>query len=180
VRTIAVNVSPVQLRNKSFAGRVSEIAAAQGFDLKRLELEITETAFADRAAQCELSLQKLREKGVRIALDDFGTGYSSFTHLRDFRVDRIKIDRSFISEIDSANPESAIIQAIIGLARAFRLQITAEGVETIEQSNFLRSAGCDEMQGYLMSRPLALQDIDGLLGVDPHLRRPPFWNARAA
>jgi EAL domain-containing protein (putative c-di-GMP-specific phosphodiesterase class I) len=109
---------------------------------------------------------------VRISLDDFGTGYSSFNHLRDYEVDRLKIDRSFTSAIDHSPEGSAIIRAIISLAQASGLKVTAEGVETVEQSRFLSKAGCDELQGFLMSRPVPLRDLDLLLGIDPAVRDP--------
>jgi diguanylate cyclase (GGDEF)-like protein len=170
-QSLAVNVSVVQLRNPAFGWQVLSILRTAGLQPSRLELEITETAFLESFEQCEVNLKVLRAAGVRIALDDFGTGYSSFSLLRDYQVDRLKIDRSFTSGIDIASAGSAIIQAIINLARSSGLKVTAEGVETAEQSRFLSAAGCDELQGYLMSRPITLGEMDAMLGVDPAVRR---------
>jgi diguanylate cyclase (GGDEF)-like protein len=177
--TLSVNISPIQLRNPFFAQRVFKILAETGVDPGNLELEITETAFLDNVDQCELNLKMLRMAGVRIALDDFGTGYSSFTHLTNFRVDRLKIDRSFTAAIENPDGGSAIIQAIVSLAQSSGLKITAEGVETVEQSDFLCSIGCDELQGYLMSKPMPKEAIDMLLGVDAEARAPTLRTARA-
>jgi diguanylate cyclase (GGDEF)-like protein len=172
VETVAVNVSGVQLRNPHFAHRVIKILHDTGMAPGRLELEITETAFLENVDLCRANLKMLRMAGVRISLDDFGTGYSSFNHLRDYEVDRLKIDRSFTSAIDHSPEGSAIIRAIISLAQASGLKVTAEGVETVEQSRFLSKAGCDELQGFLMSRPIPLRDLDLLLGIDPAVRDP--------
>jgi EAL domain-containing protein (putative c-di-GMP-specific phosphodiesterase class I) len=179
-QSISVNVSVIQLRNPLFGQQVLRTLATAGLRADRLELEITETAFLENFEQCEANLKMLRESGVRIALDDFGTGYSSFSHLRDYAVDRLKIDRSFTSGIDSPAPGSAIIRAIVDLARASGLKVTAEGVETVEQSQFLCSAGCDELQGYLMSRPVTLSELDALIGIDPVVRATPLTRAAAA
>jgi EAL domain-containing protein (putative c-di-GMP-specific phosphodiesterase class I) len=105
----------------------------------------------------------LRAKGVRIALDDFGTGHSSFSHLRDFDIDRIKIDQSFVHGIDMRDGGSAIIQAIVDLAKASGMPVTAEGVETEEQSAFLKQAGCNSLQGFLLSHPVSLETLSLML-----------------
>jgi predicted signal transduction protein with EAL and GGDEF domain len=167
IGTIAVNVSAVQLRNARFAERVVAILEASGLTPERLELEITETSFIESAASCAPNLARLRARGVRVALDDFGTGYSSFTHLRNFDVDRIKIDRSFVSGISSGTDGSPIIQAIIDLAKASGLKVTAEGVETTEQRDFLSRIGCNSLQGFLLSRPVPADAMDACFGVTP-------------
>ena len=171
-QTVAVNVSAVQLRNPDFAERVLEIVGATGLDPERLELEITETSFIESAAACQPNLARLREKGIRIALDDFGTGYSSFSHLRDFQIDRIKIDQSFVQGIDRSEG-GAIIQAIVDLARASGMQVTAEGVETPEQNWFVTRAGCNALQGYLLSTPVSAGRFDAMLGVGTGEFAPP-------
>ena len=171
-QTVAVNVSAVQLRNPDFAERVLEIVGATGLDPERLELEITETSFIESAAACQPNLARLREKGIRIALDDFGTGYSSFSHLRDFQIDRIKIDQSFVQGIDRSEG-GAIIQAIVDLARASGMQVTAEGVETPEQNWFVTRAGCNALQGYLLSTPVSAGRFDAMLGVGAAEPGPP-------
>jgi EAL domain-containing protein (putative c-di-GMP-specific phosphodiesterase class I) len=104
----------------------------------------------------------LRTAGVRIALDDFGTGYSSLTYLQKFPVDKIKIDRAFVHNLDSEGASNAIVQAIVNLARAMNVTVTAEGVETETQRNALQKMGCDELQGYLLSGPLPVSEIDRL------------------
>ena len=166
IEKLAVNVSAVQLRNPKFASRVLEILAETGLEADRLELEITETALMESAEQCEPNIRALRAAGVRIALDDFGTGYSSLSHLHHFQVDRVKIDRSFVNTVSHDQDTNPIIQAIVDLAKATGLKVTAEGVETEEQSKFLSGIGCNELQGYLLSRPVPEGDIDELVGVE--------------
>jgi EAL domain-containing protein (putative c-di-GMP-specific phosphodiesterase class I) len=144
---------------------VLDILQRTGLQPERLELEITETALMESPDQCEPTIRALRTAGIRIALDDFGTGYSSLSHLRQFEVDRVKIDRSFVSGIDRTADSSAIIQAIVDLAQATGLSVTAEGVETQEQSTFLSGIGCNELQGFLLSRPMPVGEMDDLMGV---------------
>jgi len=162
--TVSINVSPVQLRNPHFANRAIGIIGEAGVDPTRVELEITETALIENAEECARNLRLLRAFGIRIALDDFGTGYSSFKHLREFEVDRVKIDRTFVDKIDMRAGGSAIIRAIIDLAHSTGLQATAEGVETEEQRSFLEAVGCDELQGFFMARPMTADQIARLLG----------------
>ena len=162
--SVAVNVSAVQLRNPAFPETVLGAIRASGIDPHRLELEITETSFIENESACERNIVALREQGVRIALDDFGTGYSSLNHLRDFEVDRLKVDRSFVAGIDHREGGSAIIRAIVGLAVARGIMVTAEGVETAEQAAWLTSVGCDALQGYLLSRPQPQAQIDAQFG----------------
>jgi diguanylate cyclase (GGDEF)-like protein len=163
VGSVSVNVSPVQLRNPTFANHVFAILKRTRLDPTRLELEITETSFLESSDQCRFNLGRLRDIGVKMALDDFGTGYSSFQHLQYFDVDRIKIDHTFVTGINLATGGSSIIRAIVDLARANGLQTTAEGVETDDQRQFLVSVGCNSLQGYLFSRPLRRSQIDTLL-----------------
>lgn len=160
IQSVSVNVSAVQLRNEGFAERVLAILARTGLDPERLELEITETSFIESAANCQPNLAVLRARGIQIALDDFGTGYSSFSHLREFDVDRIKIDQSFVNGIDIREGGSPIIQAIVDLAKASGMKVTAEGVETPEQSAFLTRAGCNSLQGFLLSRPVSRNELN--------------------
>ncbi len=164
IDTLSINVSPVQLRNPHFATRAIAIISASGMDPRRLEFEVTETAVVEDATQCATNLRLLRAFGIRVALDDFGTGYSSFSHFNTFQVDRVKIDRTFVDKIDASEGGSAIIQAIVNLARASGFRTTAEGVETEEQKAFLERIGCDELQGFLLAPPVAARDIDALVG----------------
>jgi diguanylate cyclase (GGDEF)-like protein len=165
-RVVSVNASAVQLRNSGFGQRVLAIARRTGMDPSRLQIEITETALVESLDIIRPTIALLRDAGVRIALDDFGTGYSSLSHLRQFQVDRVKIDRSFVHGLDKSIGGEAIIQAIVDLARGTGLQITAEGVETNEQRRYLSEIGCDELQGFLLGRPIPIEEMDALLGVD--------------
>jgi EAL domain-containing protein (putative c-di-GMP-specific phosphodiesterase class I) len=159
IETIAVNVSAVQLRSPAFAVRVANILLSLGFNPHRLELEVTESALSDRGGECERNIAALRELGIRFALDDFGTGFSSLGRLHQLQVDRIKIDRSFVHGFGKSTGDEAIVQAIVDLARAIGLKTTAEGVETVAQSNYLKNIGCDELQGFLLSKPLPASKI---------------------
>ena len=164
IRRIAVNVSPVQFRTARFSARVMEILAETGLEPSKLELEITESVLLDSAEMSMQTFNTLRAAGVRIALDDFGTGYSSLNYLHEYAVDKIKIDRSFVQNLDTDKASDAIVQAMVDLARAMRVDVTAEGVETAAQRDFLQSIGCNELQGYLLSRPVKAEQIDVMLG----------------
>lgn len=163
IETLAVNVSAVELRNPAYAMKVAKILLSIGMDPTRLELEVTESALADSAGHCEHNIKALRALGITIALDDFGTGFSTLGRLQQFKVDRIKIDRSFVQGFGRSANDEAIVRAIIDLAHAKGLRTTAEGVETTEQSDYLRHIGCDDLQGFLLSRPVSVKDIERLL-----------------
>ncbi|MFA7415992.1 MAG: EAL domain-containing protein [Rhizobium sp.] len=163
VANVAVNVSPIQWRDPHFAKEVIEILKTTGFEPRKLELEITETAWMDDSAHCAANIRTLRDIGVGIALDDFGTGFSTFGRLHETEVDHIKIDRMFVEGLGKSRGDEAIIQAIVELARAKGLKTTAEGVQTVEQSDFLKAVGCDELQGFLFSEPVSREAIDTLL-----------------
>ncbi|WP_159591545.1 putative bifunctional diguanylate cyclase/phosphodiesterase [Chelativorans xinjiangense] len=163
--TISVNTSVIELRNPGFAARVADTLSDCGLRPERLEIEVTEGAVSDNIGHCEQNIRALREMGVQIALDDFGTGFSSLGRLKQLQVDRIKIDRSFVQGFGRLSGDEAIVQAMIHLARARGLRTTAEGVETREQSDYLKQVGCDELQGFLFSSPVTLNQIDALLGV---------------
>jgi len=151
---IAVNVSALQLRNKGF---IAEVKQAIGIDVRAaagLELEITESMIMEDVKQGVAMLQAIRALGVTIAIDDFGTGFSSLGYLSKLPIDTLKIDRSFIIDM-TAGPEGlALVSTIITLAHSLKLKVVGEGVETEEQSRLLRLLGCDEMQGYLFSKPV--------------------------
>jgi len=161
---IAVNVSAVELGQHHYAAQVLSLLGQFGIEPSRLELEITETALLDEAGVCEKNIAALREFGVRFALDDFGTGFSSLGRLQRLEVDRIKIDRSFVGACDEPGGGVAIVQSIIGVAQAKGLRTTAEGVETQQQSEILRDLGCDELQGFLLSKPMSKASLRQLLG----------------
>ena len=130
-------------------------------DPSLLVLELTESVLMKRAASAASILQALRAKGVHIAVDDFGTGYSSLSYLRKFPVDELKIDQSFIRQTGAAGEDTTLVAAMIGMARSLKLRVVAEGVETLEEMEFLRAHQCDEAQGYYFSRPSLLMSSRG-------------------
>ncbi len=156
---VAVNVSPVQMRNADFAPRVAAIVARHGCRPAQIEFEITENLLIEDAEIASVRLAELRALGFRVALDDFGTGYSSLSHLQQFEVDKIKIDRSFTENLDETDDAAAIVTAVVTLGHAMGLRVTAEGVETKAQWRFLAGAGCDELQGYLFCQALPETDL---------------------
>ncbi|MEA3021917.1 MAG: hypothetical protein QOK01_769 [Alphaproteobacteria bacterium] len=160
---IAVNLSPVQLRNRALPRLVILALAAARLDPKRLELEITETALLKDDEALLASLHHLRALGVRIAMDDFGTGYSSLKYLRSFPFDKIKIDRSFVNELGIRLDSAAIVRAVAELGRSLAMTTTAEGVETEAQLAHLKHEGCTEVQGYLFSRPRPAGELASLI-----------------
>ncbi|OGA46906.1 MAG: hypothetical protein A3F74_03715 [Betaproteobacteria bacterium RIFCSPLOWO2_12_FULL_62_58] len=151
---IAVNLSAEQFRDRDLPERVGRILQACGTDPALLELEITESAAMEDAANTMKTLSALRKLGVRLAIDDFGTGYSSLSYLRKFEIDSIKIDKSFVDDISRDANADAICETIISLGRSLGKRVVAEGVETDTQLEFLRSRGCHEAQGYLFGRPV--------------------------
>jgi len=159
---VAVNVSPRQFRSPDFITFVEATARAEGMPFDRLEIEITESAYFDDPDRAEDELRSLRALGIKVALDDFGTGYSSLSYLRRLPLDKIKIDKSFVDALDTVDG-AAIVRAIVALARALRLEVTAEGVETIGQQEFLRAAGCTYLQGYLFSQAVSAAEIAAIL-----------------
>lgn len=171
IDTLAVNVSALQLNNPAFAMKVTAILLEAQMDPRRLELEVTESALLERRTECKHNIEALRHIGVRFALDDFGTGFSSLGRLQTLEVDRIKIDRSFVHGFGRSNGDEAIVQAIIDLARATGLSTTAEGVETESQCDYLRELGCDQLQGFLLSRPVPKMRLQELLDEEVLSRR---------
>jgi EAL domain-containing protein (putative c-di-GMP-specific phosphodiesterase class I) len=163
---VAVNVSPVQLRQQDFAARFLAIAQlrAQGFG--GLDVEITEGVLLEDPVFLADTLQRLRDEGVHVAIDDFGTGYSSLSRLSQLPVDTLKIDRCFITRLVEDPTAQAVVSTIVSLARAFKLGTVAEGVETVEQFKLLQSLGCERSQGYLHSRPVPAEQFEALLITD--------------
>lgn len=161
---VAVNLSAVQFRSTSVVDLVEQALADSGLPASRLELEITESALIDDHDGAQATLMALRERGVRVALDDFGTGYSSLAYLRRFSMDKLKIDGMFVRHLATDMDAQAVVTAIISLAKALRLTTTAECVETAEQLALLRALGCDDIQGYLMARPLHAGQVPEFLG----------------
>jgi len=160
---IAVNVSPVQFRSQTLALNVATALAASNVAPSRLELEITEAVLMRDDEVALATLHQLRALGVKIALDDFGTGYSSLSYLHRFPFDKIKIDRSFVKNIGDEGASSAIIQAVVNIAKASNMTTTAEGVEQEWQRELLRELGCTEMQGYLFSPAVSAAELTRLM-----------------
>jgi EAL domain-containing protein (putative c-di-GMP-specific phosphodiesterase class I) len=138
---------------------IADILKETGLDPAYLELEITESVAMQNAEQVIVTLEELKRLGIQVSIDDFGTGYSSLSYLRNFPIDRLKIDRSFVNDITSAQGESTIAASIIAMAQSLNLEVIAEGVETEVQYEFLKNKGCNEMQGYFFSRPLRTEDM---------------------
>ena len=160
---VAVNVSPLQFRNRGLASVIFQALSRTGLAPARLEVEITESIFLEGADETVALLHKLRALGIRIALDDFGTGYSSLSYLRSFPFDKIKIDRSFITAIAQDSSAAAIVHAIVELASALKMDTTAEGVEDEDQLAELRAQGCGSIQGFLFSRPVRASELGAML-----------------
>src|SRR5947208_2237597 len=160
---VAVNLSPVQFKNPSLVSAVKEALRASGLPAHRLELEITESVLLQNSEATLAVLHELRGFGVRISLDDFGTGYSSLSYLRSFPFDKIKIDRSFVSELATRDDSMAIVRAVTGLGKSLGIVTTAEGVETEAQFDLLRREGCTQAQGYLFSRPVPAAEVMKML-----------------
>ena len=160
---IAVNLSPRQFRDTKLISMIKRILDETGFDPEKLELEITESCLMDNIETTISLLKDLKKLGIKISIDDFGTGYSSLNYLKRFPIDKLKIDRSFIMDIDSDPNDEAIVKTIISLAHSLNLSVVAEGVETESQKEFLRLNDCDEMQGYLFSKPLPMPEFITLL-----------------
>lgn len=160
---VAVNISPVQLRNPKFCDDLFAQLRRTGMRAEDLELEITEGILLEDARMTADTLHALRSAGIHIALDDFGTGYSSLNYLKRYPVDRIKIDRSFVSQLSSGGASVAIVQAMVTLAHALGIEVTAEGVETDEQLTILRGMGCNVIQGFLLSPPVSAPGLDPML-----------------
>jgi diguanylate cyclase (GGDEF)-like protein/PAS domain S-box-containing protein len=160
---VAVNLSPVQFRSRNLVQMVISALAHSGLPATRLELEITESLFLAETEANLAILHQLRELGVSISMDDFGTGYSSLSYLRSFPFDKIKIDRSFVKDLAERSDCVAIVRAISGLGRSLNITTTAEGVETIDQLDWLRAEGCNEVQGFLFSAAKPAAEIEALL-----------------
>ena len=160
---VAVNISPAQFKSRNLVASVSTALSAAGLAANRLELEITESVLLQDTEATLATLHKLRALGLRISMDDFGTGYSSLSYLRSFPFDKIKIDRSFVSELAVRGDSMAIVRAVTGLGRSLGISTTAEGVETSEQLALLRSEGCNEVQGYLFSPARPAAEVDKML-----------------
>ena len=160
---VAVNLSPLQLKDPDLMRTVQDALARSGLPAERLELEVTESAVMEDSSTTLATLNALRSHGVRIALDDFGTGYSSMSYLKRLPLNNLKVDRSFVRGLPSDEENRAIVRAILSLGASLGLAVTAEGVETIEQANALREMACGVVQGFYFSRPVPAREIPALL-----------------
>jgi EAL domain-containing protein (putative c-di-GMP-specific phosphodiesterase class I) len=160
---LAVNMSPQRFRIGNVFNAVSDALRSSGLEPGRLELEITEALLLENSESVLTILHAIRSLGVRISMDDFGTGYSSLSYLRMFPFDKIKIDGSFVRGIGFGNESQAIIRAIMGLGSSLGMTITAEGIETESEQEFLRAVGCDEGQGFLYSKARPVTEVPELL-----------------
>jgi EAL domain-containing protein (putative c-di-GMP-specific phosphodiesterase class I) len=159
---MSVNLSPRQLRNPSLVDRIRGIMEAYGLGKGMLELEVTETAAMSHTGFAVKQLEAIRSAGVDLAIDDFGTGYSSLSYLRSLPIQTLKVDRSFVSNIEEDPNDAAICAATIALAHNLGLKVVAEGVETEAHRRFLVEHECDSLQGYLFSRPLPAEEVEKL------------------
>jgi EAL domain-containing protein (putative c-di-GMP-specific phosphodiesterase class I) len=169
---LAINLSASQFKDPRLAELIEQIVVDTGFDAKRLEFEITEHTLMEDTAVTLDTLRALSRLGASISVDDFGTGYSSLSYLKRFSVQRLKIDRSFVAEINEKHDTTAIVEAIISLARSLYIEVVAEGVETTAQRDFLVSRGCALLQGYLFHAALPAAKMAALLRGDGPARQP--------
>jgi diguanylate cyclase (GGDEF)-like protein len=175
--SIAVNLSPRQFVDEGLLHDIDEALAASGMSPVLLQLEVTESMVMRNVPRALKVLDAVQSRGIRLAIDDFGTGYSSMSLMKQFPIDTIKIDRSFVRDLPDDSEDQAIAQAIISMGKALGMTVVAEGVETPEQETFLRSHGCDEMQGFLFSRPVPEKQLADLLRSAPLLLSPPLQPA---
>src|SRR5690606_7153315 len=161
VGRMAVNLSPRQFRQKNFPGKVEAILRETQLKAEYLELEITESCAMEHAGETINQLHQLHQMGLFLAIDDFGTGYSSLAYLQRFPIQKLKIDSSFIHDIQDDQGDAAIAKSIIGLAHNMQLCVVAEGVETEYQADWLRAQGCDQGQGFLYAKPLTPKQFEG-------------------
>jgi EAL domain-containing protein (putative c-di-GMP-specific phosphodiesterase class I) len=166
--SMAVNLSARQLKQKDLVEKITGILETSGLEHKYAELELIERALMDEADLASVTMHLLNNAGIKIGIDDFGTGYSSLSYLNRFPVHKLKIDRSFISGIPSESSSMAITKAIINLAKGLGIRVVAEGVESEQQKAFLLKHGCDEIQGYLFSKPLPADQFEALLKKHAH------------
>jgi EAL domain-containing protein (putative c-di-GMP-specific phosphodiesterase class I) len=161
--SMAVNLSPRQFLDENLLTDIDEVLASTGMPAHLLQLEITESMVMQNVGRAIKLLDEIQSRGVRLAIDDFGTGYSSMSLMKQFPIDTIKIDRSFVRDLENSTQDRAIAKAIIHMGKALGLTVVAEGVETMEQDAFLRGHACDELQGYLFSKPVPAAAVPSLL-----------------
>ncbi|TFI56871.1 EAL domain-containing protein [Sphingomonas parva] len=159
---IAVNISPVQFRHPGFARKIVDRLSAHGLPPHLLKLEITEGVLVTHTRAASRAVNELREAGIRIALDDFGTGFSSLSYLKDFQFDSLKIDRSFVTDLENGRQSAELLRAIIDLGHSLNMTVIAEGVETARQASLIQLLGCDFIQGYFTGRPMPFEALEAM------------------
>ncbi|HZN24546.1 MAG TPA: EAL domain-containing protein, partial [Burkholderiales bacterium] len=172
---MAVNISGAQFRQSELFETIRHALAASRLAAECLEIEVNESVVMHNPAEAIVALEKLSQIGVQVAIDDFGTSYSSLSYLKRLPIDKLKIDRSFIREVSSDLDDAAIVKATIGLAHNLRLKVVAEGVETAEQLQILRSLGCDAYQGAFKSRPLTAKQFESSIRAEFRLPAEPAF-----
>jgi len=160
---MSVNIAAAQFADQCFSAQLARVLEETGLPAECLDLEITETTLMADATLTAETFKRIKALGVKISVDDFGTGYSSLSYLKRFPVDVIKIDQSFVRDMNTDTDDSAIVRAIISMGRSLRLQVIAEGVETLQQADLLRELECDAMQGYYFSRPVPAPAAEAFL-----------------
>ena len=166
--TLAVNLSARQFQENDLVESIRAILALTGFPAEQLDLEITELALVQHVDRTITLLERLKRLGIQLSIDDFGTGYSSLNFLKRFPVHTLKIDQSFVRDLVHDPGDASIVAAVISLAKSLRLRVVTEGVENIEQLDYLRSLRCDQYQGFLFSRPVVAVEMEALLVTDAH------------
>ncbi len=161
--SVSINLSGLHFRQPNLASQVKSLVYAEGGNPQDIELELTESVLMRDASSTTTLLQELKASGFRLAIDDFGTGYSSLAYLEQFPIDTLKIDQAFIKDLKLGKEDSPITRAIVGMGRALKLHLVAEGVETRDQLAYLRLQGCDAYQGYLFSKPMPAHQLQYLL-----------------
>ena len=172
--SMAVNLSPRQFADEHLLHDIDEALLASGMSPVLLQLEVTESMVMRNVSRAIKVLDAIQSRGIRLAIDDFGTGYSSMSLMKQFPIDTIKIDRSFVRDLPDDSEDQAIAQAIISMGKALGMTVIAEGVETVEQEAFLRNHACDEMQGFLFSKPLPAREMANLLRAEAQIASPPL------
>ncbi|WP_279384450.1 EAL domain-containing protein [Geotalea toluenoxydans] len=160
---VAVNFSPKQFLQPMMVNMVEQVLAEEDMDPRWLEMEVTENVMLQNVDKTIDTLNRLNKLGIHISIDDFGTGYSSLSYIKKLPIQTLKIDQSFVSDIDTNKDDAAIATAVINMARSLRLNVIAEGVETVEQLKMLSDLDCQEMQGYLFSKPVSAEEVTHLL-----------------
>jgi EAL domain-containing protein (putative c-di-GMP-specific phosphodiesterase class I) len=172
--TLAVNLSALQFRQHDLVMTLERALSTNNLPGSALDVEVTESVVMDDVDATMQTIYAIKRMGSQLSIDDFGTGYSSLSYLKRFKADKLKIDRSFVEDIPGDSDDSAIAKAIINLAQTLNMKVVAEGVETIEQWQFLLSEGCDQVQGYLLAKPMPAHEFAVLLNQGPLL--PPEEN----